>query len=299
MTWILLSLLSALFLGVYDVLKKSAVKDNAVPPVLLFSVLTAAAIWLPWMLLSHLQPNWLPAAALRVDSLDWHAHGLLLLKSILVGCSWTLAFFALKHLPISIASPIRATSPMWTVLIAVLVLGERLSLNQGVGVLVILTAFFAFSRVGRLEGIHFHRDRWVGLMVAATLLGSISALYDKYLLHTVQLSAATVQAWFSIYLVPVMLPLGIRWRLRDRRSKPFQWRWSIPLIACTLLTADFLYFTAIGYPDALISVISPVRRSSIIISYLAGILLLGEHSWRAKGLCIAAIILGVCIASWS
>ena len=218
-----------------------------------------------------------------------------------MGAAWAVAteinFFARKNLPLSIAAPIRATSPLWTVLIAVAALGERLALLQWVGVLVILTAFFAFSRVGKAEGIHFHRDRWVGMMIVATLLGSVSALYDKYLLQSVNLAASSVQAWFSIYLVPVLLPLGGRWWLFERRENKFQWRWSIPLIAVTLLIADFLYFTAIRYPDALISVISPVRRTSIVVSFLAGVLFLREKNWRAKAVCIVAIIVGVFVLS--
>ncbi len=297
MTWITLSLLSAGFLGLYDIFKKRAVRENAVAPVLFLSVMTAASIWLPCIVVSQLQPNWLPFEWLRVEVLSLREHGLLGLKSVLVGCSWTCALFALKHLPLSIASPIRATSPVWTVLIAVLFLGERPVPLQWTGISVILFAFLLFSRVGKAEGIHFHRDAWVGLMVVATLLGSLSAIYDKYLLQTANLSAAAVQAWFSIYLVPVMTPLCIRWYLYERSSKPLQWRWSIPLIAISLLVADFLYFTAIGEPGALISVISPVRRTAIIIAFIAGVAYMGEKNWRAKAVCVFGIITGVFIVA--
>jgi len=293
MTWITLSLLSAIFLGIYDITKKQAVRDNAVAPVLLLSVITAALIWTPWIVLSACYPTWLPFELLRVENLGWREHGLLCAKSILVGCSWTCALFALKHLPISIASPIRATSPLWTVLIAVMFFGERPVPLQWAGISVILIAFSFFSRVGKAEGIHFHRNGWVGLMVIATLLGSISAIYDKYLLQTAGLSAATVQAWFSIYLVPVMCPLCLRWYVYERQLKKFQWRTSIPLIAVSLLIADFLYFTAIGEPGALISIISPVRRTAIIISFVAGVAYMGEKNWRGKAVCIAGIIVGV------
>ena len=40
MSWVLLSVCSALVLGVYDLLKKLAVRHNAVPPVLFFGALT-------------------------------------------------------------------------------------------------------------------------------------------------------------------------------------------------------------------------------------------------------------------
>ncbi len=295
--WISLSLLSALFLGLYDIAKKAAVKDNAVPPVLLLNVLTAAAIWAVPITFASLtsasQPGWRG----ELNQIRWSAHALLMFKSALVGASWTCAFFALKQLPLSIATPIRATSPLWTILFAVLAMGERPGSTQWAGISVVMIAFLVFSRVGAKEGIHFHRDRAVTLMIVATLLGAASALYDKYLLQIAKLSPVVVQAWFSIYLVPVMLPLAIRWWWVERMEKPFQWRWSIPLIALLLLVADFSYFTALSDPNALISVISPVRRASVVIAFLFGIINLKEQNWKAKASCIAAILAGVFLLS--
>jgi drug/metabolite transporter (DMT)-like permease len=298
-TWILLSLLSAVFLGFYDIAKKAAVKDNAVPPVLLLNVLTAALIWSVPVCLALVMPRESSGSAAELCDLTAREHGLLFCKSIMVGTSWTLALFALKQLPISIATPIRATSPLWTILFAVAAMGERPGVGQWIGIAIVLLAFFAFSRVGAKEGIHFHRDRSVTLMILATLLGSACALYDKYLLQTEGLSPVVVQAWFSIYLVPVMLPLAIRWWRRERREIPFQWRWSIPLIAIFLLVADFAYFTAVASDGALISVISPLRRISIIITFLFGIVRLKEQNWRAKAPCIVIILLGVYMLSHS
>ena len=294
--WILLSLLSGVFLGLYDIAKKSAVRDNAVAVVLLLNVVTAALIWTVPVLAAGWQPapdDWL--APLRY--VPARTHGLLMLKSIVVGASWSCAFFALKHLPISIATPIRATSPLWTVIYAVAAMGERPSVYQWVGIVIVVSAFIAFSRVGAREGIRFHRDRFVALMVAATLLGAGSALYDKYLLQTESLSPLVVQAWFSIYLVPVMLPLAIRWWRQERSQKPFQWRWSIPLIALCLLIADFAYFQAVSAEGAMISVISPLRRAAIVIPFMFGILSLREKNWRAKAPCIVAILIGVALLS--
>lgn len=288
--WILLSIVSALFLGVYDICKKSAVRDNAVPVVLLLNVMTAAGVWIPILVGIAIRSD---AGEVTPLSIGWRVHGLLAMKSVLVGASWMLAFFAMKQLPLSIATPIRATSPLWTIAIAVAAMGERPSMIQWIGIATVLSAFFAFSRVGRREGIHFHRSRPVAMMIAATLLGAASSIYDKYLLQQLAIPPTTVQAWFSIYLVPVMLPLAIRWYWFDRAAKPFAWRWSIPLIAIFLLAADFVYFTAVADPDALISVISPIRRASVVVAFAFGIVRLGELHWRAKSVCIAGILVGV------
>jgi drug/metabolite transporter (DMT)-like permease len=299
MTWMLLSICSAAFLGFYEIAKKASLKENAVPPVLFFNVLTAATLWTPLILLSQFYPDGIPTGFLRVEALTGTGHFLLFLKSLIAGSSWIFASFALKHLPMSIAAPIRASSPFWTITIAVLFLSERPDLWQWVGISIILISFYVFSLVGRKEGIHFHRNRWVGFMVIATLLGACSALYDKYLLQTCQMHAATVQAWFSVYLVLVMTPLVTHWYLKGRVATPFHWRWSIPMIAVLLLISDFLYFTAIETPGGLISVISPLRRTSIVIAFIAGIKIYGEKNPIPKGICIMSMLVGVYILSLS
>lgn len=291
----LLSICSAVFLGFYEIAKKASLKENAVPPVLFFNVMTAAGLWIPLILFSQFFPD----GILRVEPLTGTGHILLFLKSLIAGSSWIFASFALKHLPMSIAAPIRASSPFWTISIAVLFLNERPDLWQWSGIAIILISFYVFSLVGRKEGIHFHRNRWVGFMVVATLLGACSALYDKYLLQNCKMHAATVQAWFSVYLVLIMTPLVTHWYLKGRVSTPFHWRWSIPMIAILLLISDFLYFTAIETPGGLISVISPLRRTSIVIAFIAGIRIYGEKNPVPKAVCIMSMLVGVYILSLS
>ena len=299
MQWFALSLLSAGFLGFYEIAKKVSVRENAVPPVLFFNVTTSALLWLPVVMMSRTASQFIPFEMMRVDAISWTAHGQLFLKAIIAGTSWIFASFALKHLPMSIAAPIRASSPLWTILIATLAMHERPSPIQWLGVAIILISFWAFTLVGRREGIHFHRDRWVGFMLLATLLGSISALYDKFLLQNEEMRPSTVQAWFSIYLVVFMTPLMIHWLLRRRKLEAFQWRWAIPMIAILLLVSDFLYFSAIADKQAMISLISPLRRTSVIIAFVAGVLIYKEKNWRAKGVCIATLLIGVYVLSLS
>lgn len=297
MKWILLSLGSAFFLGIYDVAKKTAVRDNAVPPVLLLNVLTAALVWGPLLAINFTKPALLQGTLFETAAISMMQHIFLFCKALLVAASWSFAFIALKHLPISIATTIRATSPLWTVLIAISFLGERPSLNQGLGVVTILGAFFYFSRVGNAEGIEFRKNRWVGYMMVATLLGATSALYDKFLLQTAAIPPATVQAWFSLYLVPVMLPMTLVWYRKDRKRNPFHWRWSIPCIALSLLVADYLYFFALSNVGAMISVVSPLRRTSILIPFAVGVVWMSEKNWKRKAICILAILLGVILIS--
>jgi drug/metabolite transporter (DMT)-like permease len=295
-TWLLLTTLSALLLGFYDYFKKVALKDNAVLPVLFGSVAAGSALWLPFMLWSAVAPGSLPSPVFHVTGITWHEHGLLLIKAALVGFSWLCGYYGIKSLPLSIATPIRATGPLWTISFAVLLFGESPTPRQWLGVAIILGSFFAFTFVGKREGIHFHRNKSVFFMIAATLSGAASSLYDKFLLQNSALSPTQVQSWFTVYTTLLLVPAMILW-WRARHYDPFRWHWAIPVIGITLLAADMLYFTAIAQPDALISLISPVRRASVIVSFLLGIFLFKEKHIRSKGACVIGIITGVILLS--
>jgi len=295
-SWLLLTLASAFLLGFYDYFKKLALRDNAVLPVLFGSVAAGAVVWLPFVVWSAVAPASLPVGLLHVTGLAARSHLLLFVKAALVGASWLCGYYGIKSLPLSIASPIRATGPLWTITFAVLLFHESPTPKQWLGVAIILLAFFAFTFVGRREGIHFHRNRAVFFMIGATLLGAMSTLYDKFLLQDAHLTPGQVQAWFTIYTsVILMPPLALWLRMHDRH--PFHWHWAIPVIGFTLLGADLLYFTAVAQPAALISLISPVRRTSVVVSFLLGIFLFREKHLCAKGLCVAGIITGVILLS--
>ena len=293
MHWIAASLISAFFLGCYDLFTKASVRENAVLPALLFSNVCSALVWLALMTAQALRPDALPQILWVEHSLTAHQHLLLFAKSTIVAASWVCSYFAVKHLPVSIAAPIRATVPVWTLLGALLVLAERPSLLQILGVATTIAAFFGLSLAGRQEGIHFSKNRWIWWLIAGTLLSAFSALYDKYLLGTLHFKASTVQAWFAIYLVAIFLPLSLAWKLRLWQRNPFHWRWSIPLMAFALLAADFVYFDALRNPDALVSLVMSLRRGSALIAFAGGILFFREVNARKKLPALLGVLAGI------
>jgi drug/metabolite transporter (DMT)-like permease len=292
MHWIVASLVSALFLGVYELCTKHAVRDNAVVPVLFFSTLSGATVWLVLLVGQTVQPGTLPTS-LVVDPLTLVQHLQLVLKSAIVAASWVFTYFALKHLPLSLGSPIRATSPLWTLFGAILILGERPTMLETVGVLTTLASFVGLSFVGRLEGVHFHRNKWVWFLIAGTLLGAVSSLYDKYLLGRAHFSVPTVQAWFSVYLLVIFTPFAIGWKRRWWSRNEFHWRWSIPFIAFSLLVADYIYFSALRDPASLVSIVMSLRRGSTLVGFAGGLLLFGEKNGLQKLPAVIGILVGI------
>ena len=292
MNWIVATLISALFLGVYDLCTKHAVRANAVTPVLFLSSLTGAAVWFVLLLVQAVHPGFLPHT-LVTDALTWKQHLQLLLKSGIVAASWVGTYFALKHLPLSLGAPIRATSPLFTLFGAILILGERPTWLETIGVLTTLGSFVGLSIVGSSEGVHFHRNKWVWFLILGTLFGAVSSLYDKYLFTTLNFSVPTVQCWFQIYLLVYFAPFVLGWKLRLWKRNPFHWRWSVPFIALALLVADYAYFWALRNPDALVSLVMSLRRASTLVAFVGGLYFFHETNGWKKLPAVIGIIVGI------
>jgi drug/metabolite transporter (DMT)-like permease len=182
---------------------------------------------------------------------------------------------------------------LWTLAGAWLLLRERPNLVETLGVVTTLLSFVGLSLAGQREGVHFHRNKWVGFILVGTLLGAVSALYDKYLLGRQHFSVPTVQAWFSIYLCVYFLPLAVAWRRRWWERGRFHWRWSIPLIALMLLISDYIYFSALRNPASLVSLVISLRRGSTLVAFAGGLLLFGERNGWQKLPAVLGILAGI------
>ena len=290
MMWVALAFTSAALLGCYDFFKKVSLKNNAVIPVLFLNTLFSALLFLPFIVLSR--TGNIGEGMLYVPQADLQSHLYLVLKAVIVLSSWICGYFAMKHLPITIVAPIQATRPVMVLLGALLIFGEQLNLYQWIGVLIALASFILLSKSGKREGIDFVRNRWVAFVIAAAMLGAVSALYDKYLMSF--LNPMLVQSWFNLYQAIMMAAVtALLWWPIRKNSTPFQWRWSILLISLFLGVADFCYFSALAEEDALIAVVSMIRRGSVIVSFTFGAIILREKNLKNKAIDLLLILIGL------
>jgi len=290
--WLLLAFCSAALLGFYDVFKKKSLAGNAVLPVLGLNTLFSSLIFLPFILISHFRPEWLQQTIFFVPDAGWEVHRYILLKSVIVLSSWTFGYFGMKHLPLTIVGPINATRPVMTLVGALLIFGERLNLYQWIGVLLAIVSFFLLSRSGKKEGIDFQHNRWIWFIVLAALLGAVSGLYDKYLMG--RFDNMVVQAWYNVYQLFLMGGvLMFLWWPKRKTTTPFHWDWCIILISVFLSAADFVYFYVLSLDGSMISIVSMVRRSSVLVSFLFGAMIFREKNLTSKAIDLVLVLLGM------
>ena len=281
--WLSFAFLSAALLGFYDVCKKHALRGNAVIPVLFLNTLFCSIIFLPM--------------ALQTPFGGWDVQRYIVLKACIVLSSWLLGYIGMKHLPITIVGPINATRPVMVLVGALLLFGERLNVWQWIGVALAVVSFLLLSRSGKKEGIDFRHDHWIYMIVGAAALGALSGLYDKYLMAVdggLGLPRLTVQCWYNFYQCLMMgAMLIVLWWPKRHEGTPFRWRWSILFISLFLSIADYVYFYSLSLDGALVSVVSMVRRSSVLVSFMLGALLFHEKNLRSKAIDLALVLLSM------
>ena len=263
--WIWLAVGSAFMLGLYDVAKKHSLRRNDSLVVLVCSTALTALFLCPWLSAGSL-----------------HDHSLLWLKAVLVSLSWVSGMEALKTLPLTTASTLKASRPVFVLLFSVVLFGERLNAWQWAGSVIAIVSLYLLSVSSKKEGIDFRHHKGVAWMVVSILSGVASALYDKHIMKILQ--PLFVQSWTNVYITLLLAAvILVRWLSSGKSPlKKFRWDWTIVLIAVFITVADALYFFSLREEDALLSVISMIRRSSVTVAFAAGAILFKEGNIKSK-----------------
>jgi transporter family protein len=292
--WIILGIFSAFFLGFHEIFKKTALNHNAVLPVLLLGSVASALVFIPFILLSRFCPVFSAQSGLFVPESNLVAHLMFLLKSVIVAIAWLFGYFSVKHLPVTLLAPLNASGPVWTMLGAIVIYGERMNSLQWTGVSISLGFYYALSLGGNVREARQKDARWVFFALLSIIFNSISALFDKYLVK--EFDRIAMQAWFSVYTAAIFLVIVVIIRYPTRhKTTPFTWRWSVVLIGIFLVVADFFYFKALSFEGSLVSILIIVRRASAVLVFAAGALYFKETSLRKRGIVLAGMLAGVAL----
>jgi transporter family protein len=288
--WIAYGLGAGVMLGLYDVWTKKAMTGNDVIPVVMWSSLFGALVWVPVLFTG--------ALPIHVDplGLSLREHALLLPKGVAMTASWILAYYAVRELPISIAGAVRASGPLWTLAGGFVMFRELLTPMQFLGLMITVCSYYVLSVIGRKEGIVVFRSTPVFLMLSATVLSAVTTVYDKYLVIQLQLPALELQAHSALQRFALSALVFVPYMLRKGSlGLGLRWSWAVPLVGISWVLAELIYFHAIADPQALVSHLSVLRRTSLIVAFLLSAVLFREANLWQKTLMILVLVVGMAI----
>lgn len=284
--WVILSLISAVLLGFYDIFKKQTVVKNAIIPVLFYSTMISGALFLPFVLLSVFNPELFSGgfvSKLYIEPITARQHLLILGKTAIILCSWMFSYSAMKHLPITVVGPVNQLRPAISVVLLFLIFKEQLTVVQWIGLVLALVSFYLMNRSGKLEGIRFKSNKWVYMLLASAILVALSGVYDKFLLSKESISPSTIQAWYTIYDFLMMAVLFFLIWLPKRKEQPFEWRWGIVAMAVFVTVADVIYLTGLKQEAAVVVLIPLILYGvRLVVSFIYGIFGFKEKNIRSK-----------------
>ena len=273
--WLWMALGSAFLLGFYDVAKKQALKKNGVLTVLLVATALTALFTSPFLGRGNLTE-----------------HLMLIAKAVIVSCSWISGLAAMKLVPITTVSTIKASRPVLVLIFSMLLFGERLNVWQWTGVILAVAALFLLSRTSRSEGIAFSSNKGIVYMAISVLSGAGSALYDKHILKTLQ--PLFIQSWTNVYITVILAAIILAGRLKNAgNGEKFRPDWNLVLIAVLITLSDCLYFFAVKEEGSLLSVVSLIRRGSVLITFAFGAIIFKEHNIKTKAASLGVLLTGI------
>lgn len=286
--WLWAAVGSAILLGFYDVFKKEASTNNGVLHILLHATGLSTLFLMPFILSSLFGWGIGDGTVFEMQRGTVHEHLLVFIKAVIVSVSWITGLMGLKNLPITTAGTIKASRPVFVLLGSILIFGERLNLWQWVAIVIAMFALWLLGHTSKKEGVDFARNKWIFCMWVAVATGVVSAMMDKHLMAS--LKPMFVQSWCNFYIVIIMAIIVLAGRLgHSKYYQPYHHDWAIWLIAIFITASDFLYFLSLSSSGSMLSVVSMLRRSSVIITFICGALFFKEKNLRSKG--IATLIL--------
>ena len=304
MQWVILSLISAFLLGFYDIFKKSTVVNNAIIPVLFYSTMISALIFLPFIVISWISPHVFSEGhwnVFYVESLSWRQHLLILGKTALILASWMFSYSAMKNLPITVVGPVNQLRPAISLVLLFIIFREHLNGTQWTGVVLALVSFWLMGRSGKKEGIQFKTNKWVYMLLASAMLVALSGVYDKFLLSKESISPTTIQAWYTVYDFLMMAVLFFAFWRPKRKQLPFEWRWGIAAMAVFVTVADVIYLSGLAQ-EATVIVLIPLILYGVrlVVSFVYGVFFFREKNIRSKIIplmMVLAALLFMCVKS--
>ncbi|MCO7263679.1 EamA family transporter [Dickeya zeae] len=285
--WIYYGVSAGLILGFYDFWTKKAMHGNSIFPIVFYSSFFGALFWMPFFITSlyDIVPE------VKIDGVGFYDHGLIFFKSLMMTLSWFFAYFSVRELPMSFSGSVRASGPLWTLAGGSIVFGEFLTPLQFTAVLLSVFCYYLLSQIGKKEGINTLRSLPMAMMLLATILSSLTTVYDKFIVQHIGIPSYTIQAYSSVYRCLIAAFLFILSARLKRGNYHCKWSIYIPLVGLSWVIAELIYFLAISDPVANVTYLSVFRRMSLVVGFFLSAIFLNEKNVMRKFTIVSLIVL--------
>ena len=276
--YIFLALLSALFLGCYEVLKKVSLKKSSIHETLFFYCLCGFFVSLVFI-----------NKAISIDFIDVL---IILMKSGIIVLNWFLVLKCMQKLDVAIVVCFSLLNTTLVVFFSHFIFGEVITIMHFLSLFFIATGIILLTLLERKETKEQvdNQYKYVIFLVLGSMLGACSAMLDKYLINVRNVESGAVLVWFLFFnsIIYGMIYLCKNKKIEFKKLKSNYW---LVLTGIGIALADVVYYSAISLAGAQISLISILRKCSVIVAtILASLFLKEKHLFKKLGVLVIMII---------
>lgn len=273
--WVLLTFIHAVFAGIFQTSNKKARESNSALEILgVFSLLSL-------ILTFFISKN-------VFDIQAFYLFGVFIKSSVIVG-ALLLNLYAVKNVSLSKYGIIHLSRVIFSVLLSVIVLKEKLTPPIITGIIIVIIGLYMVNNVSKKEK-KVSSFKYEIMLLISCFLNSISSILDKTLSQ--HLTNSQLQFWYILFITLIywVIILIKKPKINIKTIKKNYW---IPIMTFTLIIGDKVLFMANGIPESQVSVMTVIKQFSTIETILFGKLLYKEKNIIKKILWSLLIILGI------
>jgi transporter family protein len=279
--YIFVTLISAFLLGIYEVLKKVSLRKSNVYEVLFFYCLSGFVISLVFI-----------KDAMSINLIDLM---FVFLKSVIIVINWLLVLKAMEKLDVGIVAPFSLLTTVLVVFASHFIFNEQLTWLHFASLLFIGSGIILLTMLEKKQDNSEKKENnylYLIYLIIGNLLGVATALIDKYLLNIREMKSTSFLFWFMLF---ISVMYGIIYLFKNKR---IEWKklktnyWMI-FTGASIALADITYYYAISMDNAQLSIISILRKTSVVVATILASIFLKEKHLIKKLLILLIMLMGV------
>lgn len=282
--WVIYAFFSAIFAGITSILAKVGIKD--VDSHVATAIRTIVVLIFSWMMVFLVGSQW------TLNDISTKSYVFLILSGISTGASWLCYFKALQIGDVNKVVPIDKSSTILTMILAFIILGEKITINMIIGMIGIAIGTYLMiqkkeQKTDNTDGEvkELKNKAWLLYASLSAVFASLTSILAKIGIENVESNLGTairtivvlIMSWIIVFITKKQHEV----RNIDRRSLAF-------IVLSGLATGGswLCYYKALQ--DGLASVVVPIDKLSILVTVGFAYIFLKEKLSKKSliGLCL-------------
>ncbi len=279
--WILYAIGSSFFAGITAILAKCGIKktDSDVAT----AIRTVIVLLFSWIMV------WITGSGQRITSITAKTLCFLILSGLATGASWLCYFHALQKGDINKVVPIDKSSTVLTILLALIFLGEGLTVGKAVSIVLIgAGTMLMITKKEETRKVDTKKD-WLLYAVLSAVFASLTAILGKIGIEGVDSNLGTA---IRTTVVLLMAWLMVIFKRKVQQVNQTEKKELGFIVLSGLATGGswMCYYRALQEGPA--SVVVPIDKLSILVTILFSFLVFHEKLTKKAAIGLCCIVAG-------